>query len=224
MTGQRAGTWDDSERMSDPLTLRSLPLFPLKTVLFPGGLLSLRVFEVRYLDMVRKCQRAGAPFGVVALQEGEEVRGAGAATESLASAGTLATIEALEAPQPGLLAIRCAGTQRFHITRQEQLKHGLWIADVEQMPADLHVPVPGDLKSKADALEQLVQALQLREPEEALPMRPPWHFDDCGWVANRWCEMLPIPVALKQRLMALDNPLVRLELVSDILERVGIAN
>lgn len=204
------------------LTLSSLPLFPLGSVLFPGGLLPLRIFEVRYLDMVRKCHRAGAPFGVVALSQGHEVRQPGA-TEAFHGVGTLATIEQLSTPQPGLLMIRCRGTTRFRIDRHDQLRHGLWVADVTQLPDDPPVAVPLDLLPAAEALQRLIQTLQAREvPVDELPMQPPWQLDDCGWVANRWCELLPLPTEAKQRLMSLDNPLVRLELVGDMLGKFNI--
>jgi uncharacterized protein len=206
-----------------PLTLTSLPLFPLGAVLFPGGLLPLRIFEVRYLDMVRKCHLAGAPFGVVCLSAGSEVQKPGK-KESFAHIGTLATIAEFEATQPGLMTIRSTGAQRFRITASNQLKHGLWVADVERLPVDMAVAIPGDLKPTAIALGRLIQNLQEREiHEEQMPLLGPWQLDDCGWVANRWCELLPLPMAMKQRLMELDNPLVRLELVSDVLERTGIA-
>lgn len=210
--------------MSDPLTLQSLPLFPLGTVLFPGGVLPLRVFEVRYLDMVKRCHRAGAPFGVVSLTQGQEVRAAGAQAEQFHSVGTLARIEHLEQPQPGLLMIRTVGQQRFRIASREQLKHGLWVADVAQVEADKVVPVPADLQPAAQALAQLVRTLEDKgTPELQMPLQGPWRFDDCGWVANRWCELLPMPAMLKQRMLELDNPLVRLELVGDLLARTGIA-
>lgn len=204
------------------LTLQSLPLFPLSAVLFPGGLLSLRVFEVRYLDMISKCRKAGAPFGVVSLTQGSEVRQPGS-QEAFSQVGTLATIDDFENPQPGLMLVRATGAQRFRITSSDQLKHGLWVADVERLPADMAVAIPDDLKPTADALQRLIQSLQLKPNQPGpMPLLPPWKLDDCGWVANRWCELLPLPVALKQRLMELDNPLVRLELVSDVLARTGI--
>lgn len=204
------------------LTLQSLPLFPLSTVLFPDGLLSLRVFEVRYLDMIAKCRKAGAPFGVVSLTQGNEVRQPGV-TEAFSQVGTLATLTECEQPQAGLMLVRATGAQRFRIRHSDQLKHGLWVADVERLPPDVAVPVPDDLKGTAEALQRLIRSLQQR-PHEAgpMPLLPPWKLDDCGWVANRWCELLPLPIALKQRLMELDNPLVRLELVSDVLTRTGI--
>lgn len=209
--------------MASALTLTSLPLFPLGTVLFPGGLLPLRIFEVRYLDMISKCHRAGAPFGVVSLTQGAEVRTPGG-QEAFSSVGTLATISELETPQPGLMQIRCSGAQRFRITASERLKHGLWVADVQRLDADMRVPVPDDLKNTAEALDKLIQSLQQRATDPGqLPLQGPWHFDDCGWVANRWSELLPLPLQLKQRLMELDNPLVRLELISDVLSRTGIA-
>ena len=208
--------------MPATLTLQSLPLFPLSAVLYPDGLLSLRVFEVRYLDMIAKCRKAGAPFGVVSLTKGHEVRQPGT-QEAFSRVGTLAAIHDFEQPQAALMLLRATGTQRFRITASDQLKHGLWVADVERVPADLTVPIPEDLQATADALQRLIHALQLKSSQAgALPLLPPWRLDDCGWVANRWCELLPLPVALKQRLMELDNPLVRLELVSDVLTRTGI--
>jgi hypothetical protein len=204
------------------LTLQSLPLFPLSAVLFPDGLLSLRVFEVRYLDMIAKCRKAGAPFGVVSLTRGNEVRQPGQ-QEAFSQVGTLATILDIEQPQAGLMLVRASGTQRFRITASDQLKHGLWVADVERIDPDLTVAIPEDLQGTAEALQRLIQSLQLKPNQPGpMPLLPPWRLDDCGWVANRWCELLPLPVALKQRMMELDNPLVRLELVSDVLARTGI--
>ena len=127
-------------------------------------------------------------------------------------------------PQPGLMVIRCEGAQRFRISNREKLKQGLWIADVTRLEEDMAVKVPEDLQASADALGKLIASLQQRDvPTAQMPLLAPYQLDDCGWVANRWCELLPIPLELKQRLMELDNPLVRLELVSDILERTGIA-
>jgi len=207
--------------MTQPPTLTSLPLFPLGTVLFPGGLLPLRVFEVRYLDMVRKCRQAGTPFGVVALTEGHEVRRAGVPEERFHDIGTLAAIDQLQTPQPGLLTLRCHGTQRFRILRRSLLPHGLWIADAQPLPDDAPVALPPDLAPLATALARMQAAL--RERGADLPGNMPGDMPaDCGWVANRWCELLPAPLEFRQRLMALDNPLLRLELVGDLLTRSGM--
>ncbi|MGV3681247.1 MAG: LON peptidase substrate-binding domain-containing protein [Acidovorax sp.] len=210
--------------MTQPLSLSSLPLFPLGSILFPEGLLALRVFEVRYLDMVRKCHQMGAPFGVVSLTQGHEVRQAGAPEEQFSEIGTLAVIEQLDTPQPGLITLQCRGSQRFRIVQRSHLVHGLWIADVDHLAPDMPVPVPDDLKKASQALAQVLTTLQQRDPDSPTALVPTAaQLDDCGWVANRWCELLPVPLELKQRLMELDNPLVRLELVGDVLERTGIA-
>ena len=219
--------------MSDALNLLSLPLFPLGTVLYPGGLLNLRIFEVRYLDMIGKCHKTGAPFGVVALTEGSEVRkpetktstGDGFSHEDFNTVGTLATITEFSVPQPGLMIIRCEGTKRFEISQREKLKHGLWTANVTYREDDQSVKIPDDLQGTAVALGKLITTLQERDDvsTEQMPLLTPYRLDDCGWVANRWCELLPMPPQLKQRLMELDNPLLRLELISDILERTGIS-
>ena len=208
--------------------LSSLPLFPLGTVLFPGGLLPLRIFEVRYLDMIGKCHKAGSPFGVVSLTQGSEVRRAGAEAESFAALGTLAVIREFEMPQSGLMQIECIGTQRFRVRSSELQKYGLWTAEVESVPDDVALEVPADLQHTANALRRLVGTLEERRRMEGdesvrLPIAQPYRFDDCGWVANRWCELLPMQPELKQRLMELDSPLMRLELVSDLLARTGIA-
>ncbi|MDL9998425.1 LON peptidase substrate-binding domain-containing protein [Variovorax sp. J22P240] len=208
--------------------LSSLPLFPLGTVLFPGGLLPLRIFEVRYLDMIGKCHKAGSPFGVVSLTQGSEVRRAGAEAESFATLGTLAVIREFEMPQSGLMQIECVGTQRFRVRSSELQKYGLWTAEVESVPDDIALEVPTDLQHAANALRRLVDTLEERrriEGDESvrLPIAQPYRFEDCGWVANRWCELLPMQAELKQRLMELDSPLMRLELVSDLLARTGIA-
>ena len=210
--------------------LLNLPLFPLGTVLFPGGLLPLQIFEVRYLDMIGKCHRSGAPFGVVAMTQGNEVRKPGTtpdgerfAPEAFHSVGTLATITELSTPQAGLMVIRCTGTQRFQINNHEQLKHGLWVANVSLREDDLQVKIPDDLQGVAVALSNLIVTMVAQEmPAAQMPFQPPYQLDDCGWVANRWCELLPMPQPDKQRLMELDSPLLRLELVSDLLVRNGI--
>ena len=223
--------------MSEILSLNSLPLFPLGTVLYPGGLLPLQIFEVRYLDMIGKCHKTGAPFGVVSLTEGQEVRRPakangtdtgpgtdGFAQEAFHTVGTLAKITEFSVPQPGLMVVQCHGLQRFNINRREKLKHGLWIADVCQLVEDQAVKIPEDLQKTADALAKLIHKLsQNSTGEEKLPVLKPFQLTDCGWVANRWCELLPMPLTLKQQLMELDNPLLRLELVCDILERTGIS-
>jgi Lon protease-like protein len=197
------------------------PLFPLNTVLFPDGRLGLQVFEVRYLDMMKKCIADSEEFGVVALAQGDEVRKPGQ-QEALAPIGTLARIVDWTAPLPALLHVTCLGTRRFRILSAGQLKHGLWMAEIEPLPDDMTVPVPDEQQDVANALGTLIRSLQQRGVSEVqMPMGAPYRLDECGWVANRWCELLELDLPQKQLLLAQDNPVLRLELVQDALSDSG---
>jgi Lon protease-like protein len=198
----------------------SIPLFPLGTVLFPEGVLPLQIFEVRYLDMIGKCIAGGSPFGVVMLTEGREVR-APEMMEKFVQSGTLATVEENSTPSPGLLQVICRGGARFHIVASGRRPNGLWMADVELLPADLPVRIPSELQGAADALERVLASLG-EVPEERWPVRLPFRLDDCGWVSNRWCELLPLTMVQKHGLLMLDNPLIRLELMHDLLDEHGL--
>jgi Lon protease-like protein len=198
----------------------TLPLFPLATVLFPDGVLPLHVFEVRYLQMVRHCIAAGTPFGVVLLTAGTEVR-TPEGQERFAGAGTLAHVAQTLGASPGLLKVSCRGGQRFRIAASERRANGLWMAEIEMVEPDRVLAVPAELQGAADALARVLETVA-REPEERRPVLPPLRLDDCGWVANRWCDLLPLALPQKQNLLMLDNPMIRLELLHDVLDEHGL--
>lgn len=200
-----------------------VPLFPLGSVLFPDGYLPLRIFETRYLDMVQRCHAQGQAFGVVALTRGHEVRqreGEGFKTEAFHDIGTLARIDHFEREQPGLIHIRTRGTQRFKLQSSRCLSHGLWVGRSDLLPDDASVPVPDDLRLAALQLQDLLTGWRERAGPEELPLQPPYDWEDAGWLANRWAELLPMPLKDRQRLMAMDNPLLRLELCVDRLDAI----
>ena len=200
----------------------SIPLFPLNTVFYPDGHLALQVFEVRYLDMIRKCIASDSRFGVVALLHGSEVRKPGQ-NEVFAEVGTTARIAAWTAPQPALLHLSCSGGQRFHLVSSARQANGLWLADVEPIAADIALPIPPELQDVADALGALIRSLQERAtPLDQMPLEGPFRLDDCGWVANRWCELLDLTPDQKQRLLEQPSPVLRLELVQDWLVLSGV--
>ena len=197
-------------------TPATMPLFPLRTVLFPGGRLSLKVFEARYLDLISGCLREQRPFGVVCLLQGGEVRQPGApAPTRFEAIGVTAHLIEVDAVSTGLLKVRCAGGHRFQWRSVHEDANGLWTAhDVTLLPDDAP-QVPGERFAEAvQALERAYAALAQR-PESDLPEER--HFDDAGWVANRWCELLPVPLAARQQLMALPDALQRLALVDEFL-------
>ncbi len=197
-----------------------IPLFPLGTVLYPDGVLPLQIFEVRYLDMIHKCIAEGMPFGVVMLIEGREVR-TPASIEKFSDGGTLASVAASHAPSPGLIQVVCRGGARFKVVSSQRRPNGLWVGQVELVAADLRVKIPSELRGAADALERVLESLN-DVPEERWPVKRPFRFDDCGWVANRWCELLPLPLSQKHGMLMLDNPLIRLELMHDLLDEHGL--
>lgn len=201
----------------------AIPLFPLQTVLFPGGRLNLKVFEARYLDMVGNCLRQACPFGVVCLTAGGEVHRKEKAAEGgrvrFEDTGVLARIDEVDADQAGILHIRCSGLQRFSLGERSQQADGLWLADVSPLPDDERLPPPDDLQASVKSLREAIDAMRRQGAE---PFIPPYRFDEAGWVANRWCEILPVSLAAKQRLMVLDDPLARLRLVDEFLRNQGV--
>ncbi|TXH49722.1 MAG: peptidase S16 [Burkholderiaceae bacterium] len=195
-----------------------MPLFPLQTVLFPGGLLSLKVFEARYLDLASTCVREQRPFGVVALRKGQEVR-RGDEAVVFEDVGVVAQILELDGAQPGILQLRCRGLRRFRIDGTRQQPDGLWIGEVETLPDD-EVLVPAE--TMLETVRGLANAIASLKGKGVEPFEAPYHFDNAGWVANRWCEILPIPLAAKQRLMELADANVRLGLVDEFLRGQGV--
>ena len=204
---------------TQPIELPLCSLFPLKAVLFPGGLLALKIFEARYLDMVSTCLREGRPFGVVALSSGDEAgTGKRVAFEDI---GTLAELIDVDSEQPGILQIRCRGTQRFSLHAAQRQADGLWTAPIDTL-ADDEVDAPDEaMAATVRGLESALAALEARGP---VPFLQPYRFDDAGWVANRWCEILPLSLAAKQKLMALPDAALRLQLVDEFLRGKGVVS
>lgn len=187
-----------------------LPIFPLSTVLFPGGVLPLRVFEARYMDMVRDCMQRDSPFGVCLITRGGEV-GEAAEHEPI---GCTAHIRGWDMQQLGLLQLRCVGGSRFRVIDRRVGRNGLIRVTPEPLPDDPRVPVPDELAECAMLVRRIVEELREREPEADRRMiAEPYDFDSAAWIGNRLSEFLPIPVAAKHKLMALDEPLARLSIV-----------
>jgi Lon protease-like protein len=198
-----------------------LPLFPLQTVLFPGGLLPLKVFEARYLDLVGHCMRSGEPFGVVCMSRGAEA-GDNPEGVRIERVGVLARIEDVDAEQAGILKVRCIGGSRFRLLQAPvQRPNGLWVGTAELIEDDVHRLPERTLQPAVDALQQALEALLAQDIK---PFAEPLQWRDAGWVANRWCELLPITLAAKQRLMELEEPSMRLQLVDEFLRSRQVLN
>jgi len=188
-----------------------LPLFPLRTVLFPDGVLPLRVFETRYVDMVRDRMKREAPFGVVAIRAGAEV---GKAADPY-SVGTLAHIVEWDMPELGVLQLQTRGGERFRVLETRIQPSQLIEGRIEMLPASVSAGDPDALKVCAQVLSVVMGDLLDQAREEAgedfiNPFPEPHQLDSAGWVANRWSEMLPISIEQKQSLLEIDDEGVRL--------------
>lgn len=190
----------------------TLPLFPLKTVLFPGGPLALRVFEPRYLDMVARCLRGANRFGVVAIRQGEEI---GAA--SMYDVGTTAEIVDWHQESDGLLGILAMGRETFRLGVTKRQPDGLYVAEVERLPAEPALPLPSEHAPLASLLKRVLANLPLYGGLTSA-------YDDAGWVAARLVEALPLGLAFKQSLLEAPDALARLErLAAELAKTRGAA-
>lgn len=222
----------DDERLMDETPW--LPLFPLKTVLFPDGVLPLRVFETRYVDMVRDCMKSGTPFGVVAIRSGTEV---GMAAEPY-SIGTHAHIAEWDMPELGVLLLQTRGGTRFRVLETRLRSNQLLEAQIEpllpQEAVDAATGIANDGGHVDDALavcsrvlrvvmeELLTQANAQAGDAFANPFPEPHRLDHAGWVANRWCEMLPIELEQKQALLEITSDEERILRVQAFLQQNGV--
>jgi uncharacterized protein len=186
---------------------KDVPLFPLGTVLFPGGLLPLRIFEQRYMEMSKGCLRGGTPFGVCLILDGAEV-GAPATHEDL---GCLARITQWDMQQLGLLQVVTQGTERFRVLTERIRSDGLIVADIEILPEVADSPMPEKFRACRELLDRIVA-----DHGERL-FAPPFLLDSSTWVGARLAEVLPLPAAARQKLLALDDSVQRLEILQRLL-------
>jgi Lon protease-like protein len=178
-----------------------IALFPLHTVLFPGGPLPLRIFETRYTDMVRRCMREQQPFGVLLIQDGDEA----GEVATTATVGCTARIADFHTLHDGLLGIACVGERKFRVERVWRAGDGLNMAEVEWLPAEPALPLSGNHARLATTLRRAIG--ELAEHYENVERK----FDDAAWVGSRLAELLPIELAEKQVLLELDDPVARLD-------------
>jgi len=191
------------------MTGRQLPLFPLNVVLFPGGPLPLRIFETRYLDMVRRCLRESTGFGVVLIRAGAEAGG----DASFVDIGTEATIVDFDRLEGGLLGITCRGRGRFRVLDAGRQDDGLYVGRVEPLPPEPALAVGPDFGFLSDALRHVLPELG----ELYAGIEP--HYDDAAWVGCRLAELLPLAAADKQGLLEMTDPLARLAAIAPLIRR-----
>lgn len=195
----------------------TIPLFPLSNGLFPDGMLLLQIFEVRYLDLIKRCHQQQQPFGVAWIQEGSEVQVPGQVPK-LHKLGCLAHIRELEQIQPTLFRIVCQGGLRFELQDVQPGPYGVWQGGVTYLPQDPEVEVPAAMQAHADRLGKVIASAQQQGVIDKLPIFAPYQLDQCGWLANRYAEAMPISSELKLQLLSELDPLKRLESVTRLLQ------
>lgn len=193
--------------------LATLPIFALRTVVFPGALLPLRVFEARYMDMCKDCLKDGTPFGICSIVAGSEV----GAPAAFAAVGTLSKITDWDMEQLGILSIVCTGGARFVVDEREVMPDGLARACVrlleEESPSSA-MPPPAIL---AELLQKLIEKIG---DDRFTAER---NYRNANWVSYRLAEILPIKLSVKQQLLEVNDSSVRLAVIAEYLRLQGIA-
>lgn len=215
-------------------TATRVALFPLSVVLFPRGVLPLRVFEARYMDMVRDCMRDGTSFGVCLITDSKSSDTD--AAPGTAEVGCLTRITAWDMQQLGLLQIRTVGGERFRLLASESQPNGLMIGEIDLIGEDEDQPVPAQHQPCVDLLTRIIEdtSAQLAEKRRIgeaaednpvltqAPFEQPYRMESSSWVSNRLCEVLPVPLKAKQKLMELTDAATRLEIVHTYLKQHSV--
>lgn len=195
---------------------QTLPLFPLKTVLFPGGLLPLKIFEQRYIDMAKACMMQARPFGVCLIVKGEEVAGSGSGSPEIATVGTLARISDWDMPQLGILHVATTGETRFQIRSHTTQANGLVVGEVTPLEPEPRTPLQPAYQPLVNLLELIASRVG---PQNFPPVRD---FEDASWVGYRLAEVLPLPLHIKQSMLEINDPDVRLKVLQQFLTQQGL--
>ena len=187
----------------------TVPIFPLQTVLFPGAMLPLRIFEVRYMDMAKACLKDSSPFGVCLIREGQEV-GAPAVPEPV---GCLARIAQCDVEELGILKVTAEGLERFRIVSREVNRQGLIVGEVERLATEEDAPDAAGLAESSEFLRKAIAGIGAERFNE------PFQFEDASWVGFRLAEILPLRVDVKQKLLELTDAALRLAILHKFLKQ-----
>ena len=198
----------------------TLPLFPLRTVLFPGGALPLRIFEQRYIAMAKACLRDGTGFGVCLITQGNEVAHRAASEmprpPEFAAIGTQARIARWDMPQLGIIHVHTEGGSRFRVESSSAQPDDLVVGTVKAIAAEPTHPLSPTYAPLVRLLELLADRVGPQHfPEER-------HYDDASWVGYRLAELLPLPLTIKQGMLEINDGEVRLSVLAKFLRERGL--
>ena len=200
----------------DGLRPESLPLFPLKTVLFPGGHLPLKIFEQRYIDMAKACLADNRPFGVCLITQGDEVAVPQGAAPAIAPVGTLARITDWDMPQLGILHVATIGGVRFQVRDHATAAKGLVVGNVTALADEPALTLPAEF----EPLAKLLELIATRVGPQNFPAER--NYEDASWVGYRLAELLPLPLTIKQSMLEINDAGVRLKVLQQFLAQQGV--
>ncbi len=189
-----------------------IPIFPLNTVLYPDGLLPLRIFETRYMDMIKACMKDSLPFGICLIRTGAEV----GTTATPFQVGTLATVADWDMTQLGILNVTVKGGQRFLIESADVMGDGLLMAEVSMIPEEPLCPVSEEYAICVTVFDTILQ--EVGETRFSTPMRA----KQMAWLGYRLAESLPLKVAAKQDMLEMNDSEMRLKILLAFLRRQGV--
>jgi Lon protease-like protein len=187
----------------------TVPIFPLGTVLFPGGVLPLKIFEVRSVEMAKDCLKQGTPFGVCLIREGGEV-GTPAVPEPV---GCLARIAECDVEELGIIKVKAEGLERFRIVSTEVNSDGLIVGRVEDLHPEPEVTDAPGLAECAEFLRKVISGIGAER------FAQPHRFEDATWVGFRLAEILPLRMDVKQKLLELTDATLRLGILHKFLQQ-----
>ncbi len=187
----------------------SLPLFPLQTVVFPGGLLPLRVFEPRYMDMVTQAIADRAAFGICAIREGRDID----VTAKHYTVGTRVQVMDWDMPQPGILHIQTQALERFVVRSSHSEPNGLRVGEVDDLSAEPAMALPEELILGAEVLYQIVNELGIDK------FARPHDYNNATWVSYRLSEVLPLKLSVRQNLLEMNDSVARLTILTEFLKK-----
>jgi Lon protease-like protein len=196
----------------------TIPLFPLSHGVFPEGMLQLQIFEVRYLDLMKRCHQNQTPFGVAWLRSGKEVQVPGE-EPSMYTYGCLAHIREFEQVQANFYRVVCQGGLRFELTAVKAGPLGVWQGKVNHLPQDPDLELHSHLQAHADRLGKVIATAQNQGMIDKLPIFAPYQLDQCGWLANRYAEAMDLEAEVKQQLLSETDPLKRMEAIDQLLKK-----
>ena len=192
--------------------MKEIPLFPLPLVLFPGGRLHLQIFEVRYLDMIGRCLKSGEGFGVIMIEEGDQVlRDKEAQLPSVARSGTFCEIVDFDQTSSGTLGIVVEGRRKFVVCDQYENPDRLMMASVEFITEEEQSLIPDEDRHLAELLGNFVQHEAVKKLDLTI------NYEDARDVSWRLTELLPCSNPIKQKLFEMKNPLMRLKELEKLL-------